>query len=991
MKKSLRYSALLCATQILLTQVVAKVFFIAFNSILLWDRSYLNKMGLIKKTSFLSILIASTFTLNSFAQYAKTVAKDGSGDYLTVQAAIDAAPTGQTTLYRIFIKNGTYKETVTVPSNKPFIQLVGESVAYTIITFDNFSGKPFPGGGTYGTGNSATVTINATDFSAVNITFENTTGESPQALAINVNNDRASFKNCRFLGGQDTLLVNNNGLRQYYLNCYIDGTVDFIFGNARAVFDYCVIYPKDRSTAGGSFITAANTKTPELYGFVFRNCQITANTGVTSYVLGRPWQNDAATTTNRSENKTVFINTTMGASISAAGWATWDAGTQTNLIIYAEFESKNPDGSPLNVSSRVSWSKQFTSTEAAEYSNANLFASWDPTGMFLDGATYAAPLIVSNFRGIKGSSNTPFKWNLSWPIAGVQYEIFRSDNNGLSFTSINTQTAANNNVNFNYTASNPAPGTSYQYYVVASKAGYTSYQSSIITITSVPTITVTGNLSSFLQGGSTPSSSQTYTVSGVDLTNNIVLTPPTGYEISSNGGTNWYNLNNPINLAPTNGTVSNTTIYVRLNANSAAIYNGDIFHVSIGATSVNQAVTGTAQTAPLSTSSPLIIWPLITNTTATNVATGVNNSNAPTLNGFTLSNGTYTNTVPAYSTDHGMSFGVSANGGNWSSSATPPGPGNLSRNFYTEFSVQPNSNYQLRVDTITFNTSLIITSGNFAVSYSTNNFVTTTDINTGIAPNGTSIAFTSNGAFTNTAIAMIREDFTNLSKFKFPVNNLMISNGSILKIRVYFRTGSGSEGRYVKIKDFTIKGEAVNTLPLDLLSFKASILKGLNPKVNLVWKTTNEVNTSKFDIERSLDGKSFFNIGIVNSKNTPGIHDYVFVDDTPFSGTAYYRLNQIDLNGSNKYSPIEAVNNLSDISLIVYPNPVSNTLNIAHPKANKGALINVISINGQKLMTFNVQQDFTKTSADISKLTVGTYLIMFDNGSEQSFLKFIKY
>ena len=947
-----------------------------------------------QKLSYLFKYILGTILLltfqNSFAQYNKTVDKNGTGDYLTVQAAIDAAPTGQTTPYRIFIKNGTYKEVVNVPSNKPFIQLIGESVGRTIITFDNFSGKPMPGGGTFGTSNSATVTINATDFSAVNITFENTTGESPQALAINVNNDRASFKNCRFLGGQDTLLANNNGMRQYYLNCYIDGTVDFIFGNARAVFDYCVIYPKDRSSSGGSYITAANTKSPEPYGYVFRNCEITANTGATLYVLGRPWQNDQNTAdASKSRNQTVFLNTKMGSSINPVGWSTWDSGTNTSYINYAEFNSQNPDGSPLNVSQRVSWSKQLTVTEAAVYSDANLFAGWDPTAVFLDGSTYTSPLVVSNFSGKKGLTTTPFKWNISWPISGVQYDVYRSTNNGVDFSIVNTQTSSSSNVNFNYSAPNPPPGASYQYYVKASKAGFADYISDVITISSVPTITVNGSLGIFLQGGATPSNPQSYTVSGVDLTNNIVITPPAGYEISSNSGVNWFDLNNPISLVPVSGSVANTTISVRLNANSAATYSGNITHSSTGAANVNQSVTGTAQTAPLTVSTTLINWPLTVNNTATNVATGVV-ATTPSFNGFTISNGTFNTNFPAYSVAHGQSFAVSANGGNWSSSANPPGPGNLNRNFYQEFSVQPSVNYQLRIDSIILNTSLTLTTGNFAVSYSLNNFTTTVDLNSGIGPDGNSIVFTSNGVFTNTAIVMIREDNTNVSKFKFPVSNLNVPAGSTLKIRIYFRTGSGSEGRYVKIKDFVVKGESISTLPLDLLSFKAVLSKSLNPTVNLAWKTTNEVNTSKFDVERSLDGKLFSTIGTVSSKNIPGIHDYQFIDDNPFSGVSYYRLNQLDLNGDSKFSNIEFVNNNSNIGLSVYPNPAANTINVNHPKANLGATLSVVAINGQNLTLVKITQDNTKTTADISKLNPGVYFILFDNGNEQSTLKFVK-
>lgn len=922
-----------------------------------------------------------------FAQYNKTVSKDGTGDYLTVQAAIDAAPTGLTAPYRIFIKNGTYKEVVNVPSNKPFIQLVGESVANTIITFDNYSGKAMPGGGTYGTSTSATVTVNATDFSAVNITFENTTGESPQALAINVNNDRASFKNCRFLGGQDTLLANNNGLRQYYLNCYIDGTVDFIFGNARAVFDYCVIYPKDRSVNGGSYITAANTKSPEPYGFVFRNCEITASTGNTLYVLGRPWQNDTNTAdASKSRNQTVFINTKMGASVNPVGWAIWDAGTNTSYINYAEYNSQNPDGTPLNVSSRISWSKQLNATEAAEYSNANLFAGWDPTAMFLDAGTYTQPLVVSNFRGTKGVATTPFKWNISWPITGVQYDVYRSTDNGQNFLVVNTQTSSTANVNFNYTDNNPPPGQSYLYYVKASKSGYADYISDIVTISSVPTITISGNLGAFLQGLGTPSNPQSYAVSAVDLSSDLIITPPVGYEISINGGTNWYDLNNPIHLTPSSGAVANTTVSVRLNATSAAGYDGNITHTSTGAFTVNQAVSGTVQTAPLVTSSSIITWPLTVNNTAV-ITTGLV-ATTPTFNNFVISDGS--GAIAPYSVANGEAFAVGATGGNWQTSATPPGPGSLNRNYYKEFTVQPSTNYQLKIDSIIFNTSVANTTGHFAVSYSTDDFVTTTDINTGIDPTGASIAFGLNGAFPTTAITLIQENSTNVSKYKFPLSNLIVPTGKVLKIRIYYRTGSSSTGRYAKIKDFTVKGEATATLPLKLVSFRAVLNTRISPEVNLTWKTNSEENTAKFDIERSIDGNEFVSLGSVKAKNIAGEHTYNFTDYNPLAGTAYYRLKLADIDGKFTYSDLQVINNKTAINFSVYPNPVSNLLSVSHASNKSGnAYLKIISLDGRVVKTIAIAAETTLTNVAVADLKSGVYFIQY-NGEENFVLRFIK-
>jgi pectin methylesterase-like acyl-CoA thioesterase len=227
---------------------------------------------------FFVVLVCSFSSIVAFG-YDAVVAKDGTGDYTTVQAALNGAPTGRTMPWVIFIKNGIYYEKDTVPSNKPFMQLIGESVSGTIITFDAGASVNKPGGGgTYGTLGSATFSINATDFSAMNITFANSYGDGTQAVAVAASADRATFCNCRFLGNQDTLYTRGSGTpKQYFRNCYIDGNVDFIFGNAIAVFDSCVIYAKTRTNAGSSYITAANTPQGQAYGYVFRNCLLPAN------------------------------------------------------------------------------------------------------------------------------------------------------------------------------------------------------------------------------------------------------------------------------------------------------------------------------------------------------------------------------------------------------------------------------------------------------------------------------------------------------------------------------------------------------------------------------------------------------------------------------------------------------------------------------------------------------------------------------------------
>lgn len=415
------------------------------------------------------------------------VAKDGTGHYTSLQAAIDAAPTGRTTPFIIYIKNGIYKEKITIPSNKPFIHLIGESAANTIITYDDYSGK-IVNGVTIGTSTSATVTINASDCMAANITFENATGytgDGPQALAINVGADRCAFKNCRFIGGQDTVLANGNGKRQYFKNCYIDGNTDFIFGSSIAVFDSCVIFPRDRvDGSSGGYVTAANTPAGQTYGYVFRDCRLTKNRGITNYTLGRPWQNDAnSTDATRANNKTVFLNAVMGSSIKPEGWSAWDAGTNTSVITYAEYKTKKWDGTLLNTSQRVSWSKQLTDAEAAAYTLPTIFGGWDPCTLSSSlCSSQTAEIAVSNLRVQRGSSQSTISWNLSWPLTNMKYELYRSTDS-INFSKINEVTAATDTVvAFAVTDALPALGTTYYYYVKASRSGTPAHNSNIASV-----------------------------------------------------------------------------------------------------------------------------------------------------------------------------------------------------------------------------------------------------------------------------------------------------------------------------------------------------------------------------------------------------------------------------------------------------------------------------------------------------------------------------
>lgn len=282
------------------------------------------------------------------------VAQDGSGDYTTVQAAFDAVPSLYTGPITVRVKAGTYYEKVVLKSGKINVTLVGEGAESTILTYDDYAGKVVDGE-TLGTYTSYSVAIDADDFVARDITFQNTYDGS-QAVALRVRGDRAAFYDVRMLGFQDTYYTHGYG-RIYHQNCYIEGTVDFIFGRSIAVFDGCTIHSKRDSP-----ITAANTEAGYAHGYVFRDAVLTADPGVTGATLGRPWGPYARTT---------FVRTEMGDHIRPAGWLEW-AGTDNHLTAsYAEGANTGPGFRPEG---RVTWSRQLPPEEVDALTLEAIFA-----------------------------------------------------------------------------------------------------------------------------------------------------------------------------------------------------------------------------------------------------------------------------------------------------------------------------------------------------------------------------------------------------------------------------------------------------------------------------------------------------------------------------------------------------------------------------------------------------------------------------------------
>ncbi|GGA83246.1 hypothetical protein GCM10008015_25000 [Flavobacterium palustre] len=295
--------------------------------------------------------------------YDIVVDSKGTGDFTTVQEALNSVTFLKKTETKIFVKNGTYKEKLEVPLNKNNISLIGESKENVILTYDDYASKKNGEGMDIGTSGSASFIVTGDNFKAQNITFENSSGPVGQAVAVRIDGDKIIFDNCKFLGFQDTLYPRSITSRQYYKNCYIEGTTDFIFGASTAVFDQCEIFAKQ----GGVYITAASTDEKNLYGLVFLNCRLTTNSGNSSYYLGRPWRNYA---------KTVFIKCEMAAHIKPEGWHNWSKPEAEATTFYAEYLSTGPGA---NTISRVSWSHTLTLEQVTnQYSLNTIFKDWIP-------------------------------------------------------------------------------------------------------------------------------------------------------------------------------------------------------------------------------------------------------------------------------------------------------------------------------------------------------------------------------------------------------------------------------------------------------------------------------------------------------------------------------------------------------------------------------------------------------------------------------------
>jgi pectin methylesterase-like acyl-CoA thioesterase len=276
------------------------------------------------------------------------VARDGTGEFRTVNEALEVCRAFMDYHKVIYVKKGTYKEKVIVPQWLQNIEICGESRDETIITYDDHANILYPPTGKgMGTFRTYTVRVDGNAISFKNITIENNAARLGQAVALHTQGDRLTFVNCRFLGNQDTVYTGMPATRLYFRDCYIEGTTDFIFGPSTVWFEGCTIHCK-----ADSYITAASTPQDVDYGYVFNNCTVTVADNVTKVYLGRPW---------RDYGYTLFMNCVLPKEIRPEGWHHWEKHREQT----ARYSEYNNRGAGAATEGRVAWSRQLSKKEAA--------------------------------------------------------------------------------------------------------------------------------------------------------------------------------------------------------------------------------------------------------------------------------------------------------------------------------------------------------------------------------------------------------------------------------------------------------------------------------------------------------------------------------------------------------------------------------------------------------------------------------------------------
>ena len=313
--------------------------------------------------------LAGTLAVNAANKYDNPdtifVARDGTAEFRNIDDAIEVCRAFMEYHKVIFVKKGTYKEKLIVPSWLTNIEICGEDRDNTIITYDDHANVFIPGTDRkMGTFRTYTVRVDGNDITFRNITIENNAARLGQAVALHTQGDRLAFVNCRILGNQDTVYTGGINTRLYFKDCHIEGTTDFIFGPSTAWFENCTILSRT-----DSYITAASTPQDVEYGYVFNRCKIVAAEGVSKVYLGRPW---------RPYAHTLFMNCQLGKHILPVGWHNWSNTQNEKTTRYCEYDNH---GEGAATKERAAWTRQLTKKEAAKVTLENVFrqnGGWIP-------------------------------------------------------------------------------------------------------------------------------------------------------------------------------------------------------------------------------------------------------------------------------------------------------------------------------------------------------------------------------------------------------------------------------------------------------------------------------------------------------------------------------------------------------------------------------------------------------------------------------------
>lgn len=285
------------------------------------------------------------------------VSRDGTAEFRNIDDAIEVCRAFMEYHKVIFVKKGTYKEKLIIPSWLTNIEICGEDRDQTIITYDDHANIKLPTTGKpMSTFRTYTLKIEGTNITLKNITIENNAARLGQAVALHTEGDKLLFINCRFLGHQDTIYTGVGGTRLYFKDCYIEGTTDFIFGPSTAWFENCTIKSK-----ANSYVTAASTPADQSYGYIFNHCKLIADNGIDKVYLGRPW---------RPYAYTIFMNCELGKHIRPEGWHNWGKKDNESTTRYLEY---NNTGEGADKSNRAVWSKQLSKKEAQKITPETVF------------------------------------------------------------------------------------------------------------------------------------------------------------------------------------------------------------------------------------------------------------------------------------------------------------------------------------------------------------------------------------------------------------------------------------------------------------------------------------------------------------------------------------------------------------------------------------------------------------------------------------------